>query len=41
MPKDQRVDEPELVWLVAYIFEDEDAALELEAKHKRTSRARS
>ncbi len=31
MPKDEPEKEPELVRLVAYIFEDEDAALEKEA----------
>ncbi len=39
MPKDERGIEPERVRLVAYIFEDEDAALEKEAKRKRTSKS--
>ncbi len=37
MADDKR--EPELVRLVAYVFEDEDAALEQEAKRKRTSKS--
>ena len=37
MPKDEPEREPERIRLVAYIFEDEDAALEQEAKRKRTS----
>ncbi len=39
MPKDEPDRDPELVRLVAYIFEDEDAALEQEAKRKRTSKS--
>ncbi len=39
MAKEEPDDEPELVRLVAYIFEDEDAALEKEAKRKRTSKS--
>ncbi len=39
MPKDEPEREPERIRLVAYIFEDEDAALEQEAKQKRTSKS--
>ncbi len=39
MPKDKPEKDPELVRLVAYVFEDEDAALEQEAKRKRTSKS--
>ncbi len=39
MPKDKTEREPERIRLVAYIFEDEDAALEKEAKRKRTSKS--
>ncbi len=39
MPKDNKDADPELVRLVAYVFEDEDAALEQEAKRKRTSKS--
>ena len=39
MPKDKPEKEPERIRLVAYIFEDEDAALEQEAKRKRTSKS--
>ena len=36
---DEPEKDPELVRLVAYIFEDEDAALAQEAKRKRTSKS--
>ncbi len=39
MPKDKKDADPELVRLVAYVFEDEDAALEKEAKRQRTSKS--
>ncbi len=39
MAKDEPEREPERIRLVAYIFEDEDAALEKEAKRKRTSKS--
>ncbi len=39
MPKDKTEREPERIRLVAYIFEDEDAALGKEAKRKRTSKS--
>ncbi len=39
MPKDKKDADPELVRLVAYVFEDEDAALEQEARRKRTSKS--
>ncbi len=39
MAKDEPEREPERIRLVAYVFEDEDAALEKEAKRKRTSKS--
>lgn len=39
MLKKQPTEDPDLVRLVAYVFEDEIAALEEEAKRKRTSKS--
>ncbi len=39
MAKDEPEREPERIRLVAYVFEDEDAALEKEAKRRRTSKS--